>query len=182
MTRQALVVFFGNPRSEHAKHAHESPLVMLVPLILLAIPAVIAGYPFVEHAFFHEIGSLAEPEIPHFIEIIFGAAFFLGIGAAALIYRKVGEKDPIRIPAFENRFYIDDFYFWIVRRIQGGFARLCSFLDRWFIDGILVRGSATVVWTLGFALRFLQVGNLQAYAFFFGAGVVGLIYLLIHVR
>jgi NADH-quinone oxidoreductase subunit L len=182
MTRQALVVFFGKPRSEHAKHAHESPLVMLIPLILLAIPAVIAGYPFVEHIFFHEIGSLAEPEIPHFIEIIFGAAFFLGIGAAALIYRKVGEKDPIRIPAFENRFYIDDFYFWIVRCIQGGFARLCSFLDRWFIDGILVRGSATVVWTLGFALRFLQVGNLQAYAFFFGAGVVGLIYLLINVR
>jgi len=182
MTRQALVVFFGKPRSEHAKHAHESPLVMLIPLILLAIPAVIAGYPFVEHIFFHEIGSLAEPEIPHFIEVIFGAAFFLGIGAAALIYRKVGEKDPIRIPAFENRFYIDDFYFWIVRCIQGGFARLCSFLDRWFIDGILVRGSATVVWTLGFALRFLQVGNLQAYAFFFGAGVVGLIYLLINVR
>jgi NADH-quinone oxidoreductase subunit L len=182
MTRQALVVFFGKPRSEHAKHAHESPLVMLIPLILLAIPAVIAGYPFVEHAFFHEIGSLAEPDVPHFVEIIFGAAFFIGIGAAALIYRKVGEKDPIRIPAFENRFYIDDFYFWIVRRIQGGFARLCSFLDRWFIDGILVRGSATVVWTLGFALRFLQVGNLQAYAFFFGAGVVGLIYLLINVR
>lgn len=182
MTRQALVVFFGKPRSEHAKHAHESPLVMLIPLILLAIPAVIAGYPFVERTFFHEIGSLAEPNVPHFVEIIFGAAFFLGIGAAALIYRKVGEKDPIRIPAFENRFYIDDFYFWIVRRIQGGFARLCSFLDRWFIDGILVRGSATVVWTLGFALRFLQVGNLQAYAFFFGAGVVGLIYLLINVR
>jgi len=182
MTRQALVVFFGKPRSEHAKHAHESPLVMLIPLILLAIPAVIAGYPFVERTFFHEIGSLAEPDVPHFVEIIFGAAFFIGIGAAALIYRKVGEKDPIRIPAFENRFYIDDFYFWIVRRIQGGFARLCSFLDRWFIDGILVRGSATVVWTLGFALRFLQVGNLQAYAFFFGAGVVGLIYLLINVR
>jgi NADH-quinone oxidoreductase subunit L len=182
MTRQALVVFFGKPRSEHAKHAHESPIVMLIPLILLAIPAVIAGYPFVERTFFHEIGSLAEPDVPHFVEIIFGAAFFIGIGAAALIYRKVGEKDPIRIPAFENRFYIDDFYFWIVRRIQGGFARLCSFLDRWFIDGILVRGSATVVWTLGFALRFLQVGNLQAYAFFFGAGVVGLIYLLINVR
>ncbi|MFZ4387904.1 MAG: NADH-quinone oxidoreductase subunit L, partial [Chthoniobacterales bacterium] len=113
---------------------------------------------------------------------IFLAAFLIGLGLAFAIYRKVGEKDPIRIPAFENRFYIDDFYFWIVRCIQGGFARLCSFIDRWFIDGILVRGSATVVWTLGFALRFLQVGNLQAYAFFFGAGVVGLIYLLLNVR
>jgi NADH-quinone oxidoreductase subunit L len=181
MTRQAMVVFFGKPRSEHARHAHESPLVMLVPLILLAIPAVCAGYPFVEHYFFHEIGSLAEPEVPHFVEIVFAAAFFLGLGAAALIYRNV-EKDPIRIPFFEHRFYIDDLYFWIVRVIQGGIARLFSFIDRWFIDGILVRGSATVVWTVGFALRFLQVGNIQAYAFFFGAGVVGLIYLLLTVK
>lgn len=182
MMRQALVVFFGTPRSEHSSKAHESPLVMLVPLVLLAIPAVIAGYPFVEHTFFHEIGSLAEPEVPGFVSWIFLAAFLIGLGLAFAIYRKVGEKDPIRIPAFENRFYIDDFYFWIVRRIQGGFASLCSFIDRWFIDGILVRGSATVVWTIGFALRFLQVGNLQAYAFFFGAGVVGLIYLLLNVR
>ena len=182
MTRQALVVFFGKPRSEHAKNAHESPAVMTIPLVLLAIPAVCAGYPFVEHFFFHEIGTLAEPNVPHWVEIAFGAAFFIGIGAAALIYRNVGEKDPIRIPCFENRFYIDDFYFWIVRCIQGGFANICYFIDRWFIDGILVRGSATVVWTVGFALRFLQVGNLQAYAFFFGAGVVGLIYLLLNAK
>jgi NADH-quinone oxidoreductase subunit L len=182
MTRQALVVFFGKPRSEHAKKAHESPAVMTIPLVLLAIPAVCAGYPFVEHFFFHSIGTLAEPEVPHWVEIVFGAAFFVGIGAAALIYRNVGEKDPIRIPFLEHRFYIDDLYFWIVRVIQGGIARIFSFIDRWFIDGILVRGSATVVWTLGFALRFLQVGNLQAYAFFFGAGVVGLIYLLLTVK
>lgn len=181
MTRQAMVVFFGKPRSEHARHAHESPLVMLVPLILLAIPAVCAGYPFVEHYFFHGIGSLAEPEVPHFVEIVFAAAFFLGLGAAALIYRNV-EKDPIRIPFLEHRFYIDDLYFWIVRVIQGGIARIFSFVDRWFIDGILVRGSATVVWTVGFALRFLQVGNIQAYAFFFGAGVLGLLYLLLTVK
>ena len=56
------------------------------------------------------------------------------------------------------------------------------FIDRWFIDGILVRGSAAAVWSAGFALRFLQVGNIQAYAFFFGAGVVGLIYILLNVR
>jgi len=182
MTRQALVVFFGKPRSEHAEHAHESPLVMIIPLILLAIPAVCAGYGPVEHYFFHSVGSLAEPEIPHFVDIVFGAAFFLGVALAFLIYRGAPAKDPVRIPFFHNRFYIDDFYFWIVRVIQGGFASICSFIDRWFIDGILVRGSAAAVWSAGFALRFLQVGNIQAYAFFFGAGVVGLIYILLNVR
>jgi NADH-quinone oxidoreductase subunit L len=154
---------------------------MIIPLILLAIPAVCAGYPPVEHFFFHEIGSLAEPEVPSFVPTIFMGAFLAGLGLAFLIYRNV-EKDPIRIPFLAQRFYIDDLYFWIVRVIQGGFARLCSFIDRWFIDGLLVQGSATVVWTIGFALRFLQLGNIQAYAFFFGAGVIGLIYLILNVR
>jgi len=181
MMRQALVVFFGKARSEHANHAHESPLVMTIPLILLAIPAVVAGYPFFEHTFFHEIGTLNEPEVPSYIPQIFLGAFLAGLALAFFLYRNV-EKDPIRIPFLENRFYIDDLYFWIVRIIQGGFAKICSFVDRWFIDGILVRGSATIVWTAGFALRFLQLGNIQAYALFFGVGVVGLIYLLLHVR
>jgi NADH-quinone oxidoreductase subunit L len=181
MMRQAMVVFFGKPRSEHSEHAHESPLVMTIPLILLAIPAVVAGYPFFEHLFFHEIGSLAEPEVPSFVPNIVLGVFLAGLALAFVLYRNV-EKDPIRIPFLENRFYIDDLYFCIVRVIQGGFARICSFTDRWFIDGILVRGSATLVWTIGFALRFLQLGNIQAYALFFGIGVVGLIYLLLHVR
>ena len=181
MMRQAMVVFFGKARSDHAEHAHESPLVMIIPLILLAIPAVIAGYPFFEHTFFHEIGSLTEPEVPAYVPQVFLGAFLAGLGLAFFLYRNV-EKDPIRVPFFENRFYIDDLYFWIVRVIQGGFARVCSFIDRWFIDGVIVRGSATLVWTAGFALRFLQLGNLQAYAFFFGAGVIGLIYVLLTVR
>jgi NADH-quinone oxidoreductase subunit L len=181
MMRQAMVVFFGKARSEHSEHAHESPLVMTIPLILLAIPAVVAGYPFFEHTFFHEIGTLAEPEVPGYVPQVFLGVFLAGLALAFFLYRNV-EKDPIRIPFLENRFYIDDLYFWIVRVIQGGFAKLCSFVDRWFIDGILVRGSATLVWTVGFALRFLQLGNIQAYALFFGVGVVGLIYFLLHVR
>jgi len=181
MTRQAMVVFFGKPRSDHAMHAHESPKVMIIPLVLLAIPAVCAGYAPVEHYFFHAVGSLSEPEVPHFVDLVFAAAFLTGIAAAFLIYRNA-EKDPIRIPFLEHRFYIDDLYLWAVRRIQGGFASFCAFFDRWFIDGILVRGTATLVWTVGFALRFLQVGNIQAYALFFGIGAVGLIYVLLHVR
>jgi NADH-quinone oxidoreductase subunit L len=181
MTRQALVVFFGKPRSEHSEKAHESPMVMVIPMLILAVPAVFAGYPIVQRFFFHDIGSLAEPEVPSYVDHVFLGAFLLGIFGAFAIYRRV-EKDPLRIPFLAQRFYLDDLYDWIVRVIQGGIARIFSFIDRWFIDGILVRGSATAVWTLGFALRFLQVGNIQAYALFFGAGVVGILYLLLTVR
>jgi NADH-quinone oxidoreductase subunit L len=42
-----------------------------------------------------------------------------------------------------------------------------------------VRGLSGAAWGLGFALRFFQFGNLQGYAFLFGAGVIILIYLMV---
>ena len=41
---------------------------------------------------------------------------------------------------------------------------------------MIVRGISGAAWVTGFVLRFLQFGNLQAYAFLFGAGSVVLIY------
>jgi NADH-quinone oxidoreductase subunit L len=181
MARQASVVFFGAPRSDHAKHAHESPMVMVLPLFLLAIPAIGAGWPFIKNIFFPvALGSLEEPEhLPGFVEYIFLGSFAGGIVLALALYRNAA-KDPLRIPLLTNKFYIDAFYDWAVATIQGGFARLCSFFDRWFINGILVQGSASALWFIGFCLRFLQLGNLQAYGLFFGVGVLGLIYVLLH--
>lgn len=183
MARQASVVFLGSPRSDHAKHAHESPMVMVLPLLLLAIPSIAAGWGFVKNIFFPAaLGSLEEAEhLPWFVEWIFISAFIAGIALAFALYRNPA-KDPLRIPLLTNRFYIDAFYDWAVAKIQGGFARICSFIDRWFINGILVQGSATAIWFFGFCLRFLQVGNIQAYAFFFGAGVIALIYVLLTVH
>jgi NADH-quinone oxidoreductase subunit L len=56
---------------------------------------------------------------------------------------------------------------------------LGSWVDRWIIDGLFVTGAARTVWATGYMLRLLQLGNLQAYAFFFGAGVLALLYYLI---
>ncbi len=42
-----------------------------------------------------------------------------------------------------------------------------------------MRGLSGAAWGCGFVLRFLQVGNLQAYAFLFGLGVVALVYFLV---
>ena len=44
------------------------------------------------------------------------------------------------------------------------------------IDGLGVRGLSGATFGAGFALRFLQVGNLQIYAFFFAGGVLALLY------
>jgi NADH-quinone oxidoreductase subunit L len=85
----------------------------------------------------------------------------------------------VRIPFFANRLYIDNFYNWLVARVQGGLGVLSSWFDRWIIDGLIVTGSARTVWGAGYLLRLLQLGNLQAYAFFFGAGVLLVLYFLV---
>jgi NADH-quinone oxidoreductase subunit L len=158
--RLLMVVFLGKPRTDHAAHA---------------IPAVIAGYPwFIGH--FFDIPYAEAPAIAH--KIVLG---FLAAGAvlAALLYLRGPAKDPVRIPLFANRLYIDNFYNWLVARVQGGLAVLGSWFDRWIIDGLIVTGSARTVWATGYVLRLLQLGNLQAYAFFFGAGVLLVLYFLV---
>ena len=58
-------------------------------------------------------------------------------------------------------------------------ATIARFLDKWLIDGVMVRVSSGLAWGSGFVLRFLQFGNLQGYAFLFGLGAVAVIYLLV---
>jgi NADH-quinone oxidoreductase subunit L len=176
MFRLLFVVFLGAPRSEHAKHAHESPWVMVIPLLLLSIPAIGAGWKPVEHLFFP---NAAEPaHVTHSVHWVLLAMFLGGFGLAWLLYRNAA-KDPVSIPFFANRFYIDNVYDWIVKNVQGGLAWLSGWADRWVVDLLLVRLTSFLAWGSGYVLRFLQFGNIQAYAFFFGAGVVGLIYFLI---
>ena len=161
--------------SDHAKHAHESPAVMIIPLILLAIPAWAAGYGPVEKLFFH----LEEPEhVPAILHYILLAMFVIGAGLALLLYRNPA-KDPVFIPLFANRLYIDDIYAWLVKNVQDGLALLSGWVDRWVVDLFVVQIPSRFTWACGYVLRFLQIGNIQAYAFFFGAGVVGLIYILL---
>jgi len=173
--RLLFVVFLGGPRSDAAKHASESPLVMVIPLMLLALPAMGAGWPFIERIFFHVV----EPEhVPHFVHYVLFALFLGGLGLAWAFYARA-EKDPVSIPLFAHRFYIDNVYDWMVKNIQGGLANLSNWADRWVVDLLVVQTPSKITWVCGYVLRFLQLGNIQAYAFFFAAGVVGLIYLLI---
>ena len=175
--RLIFVVFLGGPRSSHALKAHESPLVMLIPLICLAIPSIIAGYQPIHEIFFHHI---EEPtKAPHILLFLLPALFLAGVAGAALLYYRKVEKDPVVIPLFANRLYIDDIYGWLVKNVQDGGATVLSWTDRWVVDVFVVQIPSKTTWACGFVLRFLQIGNIQAYSFFFGAGVVGLLYFLL---
>ena len=174
MARLFVVAFLGEARSDHARHAHESPSVMTIPLILLAIPACIAGFPFVASLFLKVPEHEGSPLGAIGVSLVAFAA-----GAAGGFYLYNGRnKDEIDIPLFEHKFYFDEFYQSLIKWSLDLLANISGFFDRWVIDGSLVRGLGGLTWGSGFALRFLQIGNLQAYAFLFGVGVVLLLYLI----
>jgi NADH-quinone oxidoreductase subunit L len=172
MTRLVFVVFFGKSRSEHAEHGKESPLVMTGPLLMLAVPAALAGFGFFADRFLQLPHA---EEGTHTVPMLATAAMLLGVVAAFLLYRN-RESDPIDVAAFRRRFYFDELYAWLIGVTQELLASISAFVDRWILDVGVVGGASNATRGFGALLRLLQVGNLQGYAFLFGIGIVGLIY------
>ena len=104
------------------------------------------------------------------------AAFGLGLFAAWKLYAKakidpLPEKLGALSRAMQNRFYFDEFYEATVIRIHDAIATIADWTDRWIVEGLcigLVRGGTDLT---GRALRLVQTGNLQTYAFLFVLGV-----------
>jgi NADH-quinone oxidoreductase subunit L len=171
-TRLVVIVFFGKPRSDAARLSKESPLVMVVPLIVLAVFALIGGFaPFSRHF------VLLPEEKGVFTKISLLAMFAFAVGAGlAIVFYKGRTSERFDVDILRRRFYIDDFYRWLIKSTQERFARISASFDRWVIDTGAVHGASGGTWSLGALLRLFQVGNLQAYAFLFGLGIVALIY------
>ncbi|MBP7950812.1 MAG: NADH-quinone oxidoreductase subunit L [Verrucomicrobiales bacterium] len=178
MTRLFVVAFLGKPRDHGAEHAHEAPPVMLLPLLLLAAPSIIAGFPFFSEFFsvppLHgaENHGLIHVGVPFFVSLI---SLAVGVGSAWVIYSDKN-ADPVRIPLFANKFYFDEIYAKLIKICQDGIAALLNVLDKIFIDGLGVRGSSLAAGGLGQLFRRLQGGNLQGYTFLFGIGVLLLVF------
>ncbi|RYD82583.1 MAG: NADH-quinone oxidoreductase subunit L, partial [Verrucomicrobiaceae bacterium] len=184
MTRLVVVAFFGKGRTHEAEHGHDGPFAMTFPLIVLAILSVIGGWAFFADWIFgahytHDLhAGMQGGGLFGIVTILATAAFLLGTGAAWVLYSN-RVKDPVRITAFKNRFYIDEFYGALIAGTQDLLARVSAWFDKWVLDGVFVRGLSGFAWGSGFGMRFLQFGNLQGYAFVFGLGVVALIYFMV---
>lgn len=180
MTRLVVVVFFGSTRSNSAKHAHDCPGAMTLPLVILAGLSVISGYKFFAETLMGEsvFHSVHSPEHVGSVPIFAIAAFLFGSALAAWLYHD-RVRDPVKISLFANRFYFDEVYAALISGSQDLLASVLGWIDRYILDGCVVRGAAALTWGAGYALRMLQFGNLQGYAFIFGAGVVTLLYLAI---
>lgn len=154
MTRQMLYVFFGR-RREAALYAHESPRVMTIPLMVLAIATVLLsvvltpGWPWL-HSYL--AGELPEVNLGRIIQPMLFVSLVLvavGIGAAVLIYRRASVADPLATgqPAvfrfLANRMWLDELYDRTIVRLGSAAASISDLLDRYFWDG-LVRAAGAI--------------------------------------
>lgn len=177
MMRLFTAVFLGKTRSENAEHAKEVPPVMSLPLLVLAGLSIVAGFGLVAKMV---LGAdyYAHHAVPG---AVLGVSVLTMIGGAALgfVLYNGRDKELVTVAVIRDKFYLDEIYIGLVRVFQDAVAFLARLIDTHVIDAITSRGSATTVNGLGSLFRRIQVGNLQAYAFLFGVGVILVVYLLV---
>src|SRR5439155_1609622 len=166
------LLFLGTPRSGIARNSGESPPVMTVPLIVLALLATVGGFAFFARNF---LTLPVEKEVAIIVPALAIVALIVGSGLAIALYRN-RTAEPVDVEILRHKLYLDEFYSWLIYWTQELLARVSAFVDRWIIDAGAVGGSSRGTWGIGALLRLVQVGNLQAYVFVFGLGVVAVIY------
>jgi len=192
--RLFFIVFFGQEKSKAASHAHESPLVMTLPLMALAVFAAIGGFIGIANNYGsqfiagHETLSVAQQitePLKNIGPMLCGlAAAAVGIFLAFSLYNNAASDPlPARLgglaTAMKNKFYFDELYEATFIRAHDFIAAVMDVIDRWFVEGFcigLVRGGTDFT---GRALRLVQTGNLQTYAFLFVLGVAVVLYLIL---
>ncbi|MGJ8696568.1 MAG: NADH-quinone oxidoreductase subunit L [Verrucomicrobiaceae bacterium] len=182
MFRLFFIAFLGKKRSDNADHAKEVGPLMLLPLIVLAVMALLSGWNFLA-------GSLSPLHKAFHFHI--GPALFASIGAfiiGAFFAWKLyfnAETDPLAnnsiAKVFRNKFYVDEFYAKLVKYAQDTFAAIVHFIDELVIGGLLVGGLSRAAGGIGRIFTRMQSGNLQGYAGLFALGVILVIYLTVFV-
>jgi NADH-quinone oxidoreductase subunit L len=190
-------VFHGLAHDYYARdHAHESPAVMLVPLIVLAAGSILAGFPFKDvfaghgvEEFFRESVKLAPGvledmhRVPIFVGLLPTVMMLIGLAIAWQFYIRrpdlpdaLAQQQQLLYKFLLNKWYFDEIYdflfvrpaFWLGRLLwKGG--------DGWLIDGFGPDGvSARVIDVTNRVIK-LQSGYLYHYAFAMLIGVAALI-------
>ncbi|HEY7378705.1 MAG TPA: NADH-quinone oxidoreductase subunit L, partial [Steroidobacteraceae bacterium] len=217
--RMLFLTFHGEERFRHAaahasgadeeprhdaEHAHgdphESPWVVTVPLILLAIPSIYSGWTYVDRVLFANyfgtsiaiaqqhtaLTTMAEEwhgPWTFALHAVTALPFWLAIAgiACAWFFYIVRADLPAKIASragalyrlLLNNYYIDRFNDWF---FAGGIRRIGALFsnvgDRWIIDGFFVNGSARMVAVTSALARQLQSGFIYQYAFAMVLGVV----------
>jgi len=178
-------IFWG--KNTHYHHTpHEAPRVMTIPLMILAFGSIFAGFlPF--HNLVTSDGKGFESHIDWMIAIPSVLIGVIGIVIATIMYKK-----PTAIPdkmagTFRNlykwahrKFYMDEVYLYVTRKIIFRYISVpIAWFDRHIVDGTMNGIAGMTVWA-AFAVKGLQSGKLQQYAFVFVGGTVVLVLIFVY--
>jgi NADH-quinone oxidoreductase subunit L len=192
MFRLLYLVFFGENRSANT-HPHESPKVMTVPLMVLAVLSVIGGFLNIPALFGGSLGfsnylqsavaSKTNEEMSHSTEI--GLIVLSVVLLAGIIYwayqtfvkkAEIPSGDEVELPTLPriiaNKFYIDEIYRAVFEKPFGYFS---DFLFKKVESTVLapaVEEVGTLTSQLGALTRKLQRGNMSFYLFAMVAGIL----------
>ena len=184
----------------HGGPPHESPAVVTIPLILLAIPSVVIGFVAIEKLVFSDfmqqaiaVNETAHPAMKELAEEFHGpvamalhglvsAPFFLALAGVLLaaVFYLLRPDIPAWMEArfgaiyrlLVNKYYLDDLNEFL---FAGGARRIGNGLwkggDMGFIDGVAINGTARLVAWFAGVIRYLQSGFIYHYAFAMLVGV-----------
>jgi NADH-quinone oxidoreductase subunit L len=203
--RMFFLVFHGEERMDAAtrSHLHETPAVVTVPLILLAIPSLLVGWPAIgpllfgdffgdairvapEHGALAAVGEEFHGPAGFILHALGGPAVYLALAGVAVAWYVWLRRPELAGRASErlsgiyrllvNKYYADELY----QRVFAAGGRgvgtvLWKAGDQAVIDGVMVNGTARVIGRIAAVARRLQSGYLYHYAF---AMVIGLTALL----
>ncbi|MCB1778500.1 MAG: NADH-quinone oxidoreductase subunit L [Candidatus Competibacteraceae bacterium] len=203
--RLYFIVFHGKERMDHhtKEHLHETPAVVTVPLILLAIPSVVIGAMSIEPLLIGDVFNNAifvsaehnvlEPLREHFhgavsfaLHGLTGLPFILvlaGFGSAFYLYmirpdlpELIQQKFAVLYDIMVRKYLFDEIYQSVFMRGSRNLGTaLWKYADAGLIDGVMVNGTARLVGWVASMARCIQTGYLYTYAF---AMIIGLLILL----
>jgi NADH-quinone oxidoreductase subunit L len=190
MFRLFFVVFLGEPRDHHAyDHAHESPFTMTGPLMVLAILSICVGWlnwpGFDAYSKFLYYGEYHEETFNWPMAFVSLAIAIAGILlSASFYYWKIFSAEkmaqtfrPIYL-LLKNKYYFDEMYGWLVKKVLFGIAYVLNWFDEEVVDDGMVDGTGWLSRKMGGLLSLTQTGYVQNYALvIFGA--VAVIFLLV---
>jgi NADH-quinone oxidoreductase subunit L len=168
--RAMFLAFFGKYRGD--AHPHESPPVMLVPLVVLALLSITGGFLFKVPAFLGTAFEGPKVEENSTLMAISTAAGLIGIFLAWLMYvARPGMADAFagRVKGLYtlvyNKYYVDEVYdAAVVKPLVGGSRTvLWKGMDAGLLDGA-VNGVGVRAQRVGDVLKLLQSGNIRSYA------------------
>ena len=187
MFRLYFRIFWNRGAIVHGEHHGEGGFVMMMPLVLLAVGAALAG--FIHFGNF--VSSDGKP-----LESVFHLKFSIapvalglaGIAAATWLYMKQSNKSESIAKSLNgfytaayHKFYIDELYLFVTKKIIFNLiGRPAAWFDKNVVNGLVdLTGDSTM--GLSEKIKGFQSGKVQQYAIYFLAGVIGLAVLFIYI-